>query len=102
MIYRDLEYARSITEQRCANTKHDIEKAPKQEQRESDESWDMLSDDGDSDATTMTGRLRSTTLDFEASLGMPRRSGYGYDGRFSSSAGSSASGIDVYDHGDGP
>lgn len=101
MIYRDLEYARSITEQRCTSTKQDMKEQQPGEQRESDESWDMLSDDGETDDTALAGRLRTTTLDFDPSLGMPRRLKYGYDGPLTSSARSSASGIDIYDD-DGP
>lgn len=92
MIYRDMEYAKSLIRQR-GNETHEANEAHEQDADTApasvEEAWDVLSNEGGIDSPQISRKSTSTILDFKATLGSHRRSQHGLDGDTSASARSS-------------
>ena len=94
MIYRDMEYAKSLIKDRTniTNETHEANDANEDMGNEPDEeTWDLLSNESGAESPETTRKSTSTILDFKASLGAYRRSGRGLDGDNSASARGSGS-----------
>ena len=89
MIFRDMEYAKSLIRQR-GNDSHEGNEAYEAHAdtipAPTEESWDVLSNGSGTDSPETSRKSTSTILDFNATLGSHRRSGHGLDGDTSASA----------------
>lgn len=93
MIHRDLEYARSLIKRRDTQEQTDSV-------AESEESWDLLSNESGTEDAETSRKTTSHFLDFPGSLGAQGRSGHDLGGETSTSARSSVSHDDIYDSND--
>lgn len=90
MIYRDMEYARSLIKTGTAVT----DPAPELVPESSEESWDLLNNESGTESPETSRKSTSTLFEFPASLGSFRRSEQEHflEGDTSASARSSDSG----------